>query len=198
MDTDEPGASPVTEDSGSEFQLEEQDEEDEKMMLATAVRLSLQTAAQINEAGPSSGCVSGLSPAVRRRAVAAERRLAARRSRAFGHSTGDELEDLSDVSSEEYPLQSQTKRVVATKKAALKSSDKSDKSYANFMTVQKGKHTASLSARRANKKEERALMQKLRRRLTHVGQLIPLILLQHLCFHRPKERLLLCTETIPS
>ena len=162
-DTEE---SPVVEDSDSEFQPEE-DEEDEKAMLATAVRLSLQTAGQINEAGPSSVRVSGLSEVVRRRVVEAERRLTARRSDTFGYSTAEELED--DPSEEE----SQTKPAVisqATKKATSASAfDMSDISYGDFMAVQKRKRTAFLSARRANKKEERALMQKLRRKLTHVS-----------------------------
>jgi hypothetical protein len=111
--SDEIGSCPVTDeskDSDSEFQPEGQDEDDDEMMLDTAVRLSLQSAAQFNEAGPSSGRVPGLSPAVKRRAVSAERRLAAKPSNI---SDAGELEDLSDLSSEEYPLKSHAKTVVA-------------------------------------------------------------------------------------
>jgi len=166
-ETDESGTSPVTEDSDSDFQPEEHDE---KAMLATAVRLSLQTAAQTNGAGPSSDRVSGLSPAVRRRAVAAERRLPAGRSNAFECSTSEDLEDLSDASSEKYPLQSRTK-MAEKKKVAASADGKVDISYPDFMATQKKKRTAFLSARLANKKEERALMKKLRRKLTHVGRI---------------------------
>jgi len=138
-ETDEFGTSSVTEHSDSDFQP------DEQAMLATAIRLSLQTAEQTNEAGPSN---------------------------TFGYSTPEDLDDLSDASSDNYPLQSRTKMVVtsqAKKKVAPTSADgKVDILYPDFMAAQKRKRTAILSARRANKKEERALMRKLRRKLTHV------------------------------
>lgn len=190
-----------SEGSGSEFQLEDsaQDEEDEEVMLDAAVRLSLRTHSRINEAGPSSGGVSepspAVSPAVRRRAVAAERRLAARRRNKFGEPPAEELEDLSDLSSgeyplmnhvkmvatqesedqsdfssKEYPLRSQVKMAATKKVAPIRGSDMSNMSYVDYMAAQKSNRKAVVSARRANKGEERALMQRLGRRLTHVGR----------------------------
>jgi DNA repair protein RAD16 len=199
MATDDAGGCPIideSEDSGSEFLLEEdsaQDEEDEEVMVDAAVRLSLQTASQINGAGPSSGSSSEPNPGVRRRAIAAERRLAARRRNTFKDSNAEEPEDSSDLSSEE-PLA----KVVASSQATKKSSDDtSNTSYADYMTTQKRMRKVSLLARRANKKAERASMQQLRRKLTHVSQTHVLPANIHVSC-RPKERLSLYIGTTPS
>ena len=141
------------------------------MMLDTAVRLSLQAASQKGGAGPSSGRLSEPSPAVRRRAVAAERRLAARHCKT---SDTEGLDDLSDSSFEE-PLLSKANTVVtsrATKTVARRVNDTKNMSYNDYAAAQKRKRKGFLSARRAGKEEEKALMQKLRRKLTHVGWLM--------------------------
>lgn len=142
-------------------------------MLDAAVRLSLQAASQKDGAGPSSGHLSELSPAVRRRAVAAERRLVARHAKAFECSDMEALDDSSDSSFEESLFSQVTSR--HKKSVAASVNDAKNMSYADYAAAQKSKRKTVLSARRAVKKEERMLRQQLCRKLTHVGRLILLI-----------------------
>jgi DNA repair protein RAD16 len=58
----------------------------------------------------------------------------------------------------------------ATKKVVpIGADDEQNLSYTDYIAAKRRKRMASLSARRANRKEQRALMQQLHRRLTHVS-----------------------------
>ncbi len=150
-------------------------------MLDVAVRMSLQTALRNNGAGSSSGDATGLGRAVVARAVAAERRLAKRRKRTTASvdcSFGDEddIFDASDSSSKEIPLSKGKSKLAGTAKSAKKVAPYSTAAAKDDMSIDKWKKSQTehrrsfLSARRANKKEERALVARLGRRLTHVSQ----------------------------
>lgn len=175
-----------SEDSDSEFQLDSdsaQDEEDETVMLDVAVRMSLQTALRNNGAGSSSGDATGPGRAVVARAVAAERRLAKRRkTTAFVNRNFDEDEDeddifdASDSSSEEIPLSKGKSKLAGTVKSAKKVAPYSTTSAKDNLSTDKWQKSQTehrrsfLSARRAVKKEQRAEVARLGRRLTHVSR----------------------------
>ena len=166
--------------SGSEFQLDE-DSAQEEIMLDAAVRMSLQTAAQ-NGAGPSSGRVTGSKSVAVKYAAAAERRLATGMRAMTDAKDDEDMSDLSDISSEEVEPSSKgkgkTKKVVprapkgpmgaltwATWEAANVTI-----SFTEWKAKQKNLRKGLLAARRANKAEERAMIKKLGRRLTHVSR----------------------------
>lgn len=174
MQTDE------SDDTGSEFKVDS-DTEDEEIMVDAAIRSSLQTTSE-RVAGPSSRKVAAVSAAAMRRALAAERRLALMNTEVeFEFETPwDFLSDQS-ASSEEEPLAASSKskgKVAprATKKATPLSEDlKKIMTMSELRRTQKEARMALSSARRANKKAERALVSKLGRRLTHASLLFQLI-----------------------
>lgn len=176
-DEDEPMEIDESDDSGSEFELDS-DVEDEEIMIDVAIRSSLQTFAE-RIAGPSSNVAS--STASMSHAAAAERRLARMNKQIeFEFETPEDSLGDQCMSSEEEPLaSSKDNSKVASRptKKAIPLSDDSKK----FMTMsehraaQKEARTAFLSARRANKREERALIAKLDRKLTHASSLPQII-----------------------
>ena len=165
-----------SEDSGSEFEIdEEQDKEDQEIMLDAAVRLSLQTASP-NGAGSSSKRAAGPNPAAILRAAAAERRLAmthrAANDAEFNSDDLDGIEiDEDGSSSDEEALSKGKGKATAkpTKKIVpMSTTSENSMTISEMRQSQRAARKAFLSARRANKKEERALITKLGRRLTHV------------------------------
>ncbi|KAF9526261.1 hypothetical protein CPB83DRAFT_858076 [Crepidotus variabilis] len=138
-------------DSGSEFELdgeldEAQAEADEEVVLDAAVRLSLQHASEFATGSPSRSR-GGLTAGAALRAAAAQRRLANRGKRAVEGGEDDD-EELSDYSSSGSSSEGQS---LAQIKAAKSKTGK-----------------AVSAARKANKVEELAMIQKLGRRLTWV------------------------------
>jgi len=180
-DEDEPMEIDESDDSGSEFKIDS-DAEDEEIMVDAAIRSSLQTAPE-NIAGPSSRKVAGLNAASLRAAVAAERRLARMNAEIeFEFETPWASQSHGFTSSEEEPLATSSKgkgKVVVstpTKKVTpLSDNSKSIMTMSELRAAQREARSAFLSARRANKKEERALVTKLGRRLTHASSLTQLI-----------------------
>lgn len=156
---------------------QEDNTEDEEIMVDSAIRLSLQTAVS-NGAGTSSGRTSGPSPAAVLRAAAAERRLA-RNKRALARAIEkvNEEEDVKDEDeamldsdsqsvlslsgseSEEEPLAKATKKKPVTVRSKAV--------FSSFQELRELRKNA-LELRKELKKEERALMAKLGRRLTPV------------------------------
>lgn len=174
------GETGESDDSGSEFKVDS-DTEDEEIMVDAAIRSSLQTASD-RVAGPSTRKVAGVSSAAMRRALAAERRLALMSAEVDCEfeTPWDSPSDQS-TSSEEEPLAASFKSKGkagsrATKKVTPLSEDsKKIMTMSELRTARKEERMALLSARRANKKAERALISKLGRRLTHASLLHPLI-----------------------
>ena len=165
-----------SDDSGSEFKVDS-DAEDEEIMVEAAIRSSLHSASG-SVAGPSSRKVAGISAASMLCAAAAERRLARMNAEIeleFEMPWDSPSSELS--SSEEEPLATSSKgkgkvRCKPTKKIAPLSHDsKGTMTISELRAAQKEARSAFLSARRANKKEERALIMKLGRRLTHASSL---------------------------
>jgi DNA repair protein RAD16 len=169
-----------SDDSGSEFKVDS-DADDEEIMVDAAIRSSLQTASE-RIAGPLSRKAGGPSAASMLRAVAAERRLARMNAEVEfefetpWHSLSDE-----SVSSEEEPLAASPKgkgKVVSipTKKVSpLSDNSKRTMTMSELRAARKKARSAFWSARRANKKGERALITKLGRKLTHASPLLQLI-----------------------
>jgi len=165
--------------SDSEFQPDE-DEEAEEIMLDAAVRMSLQTAARNNRAGPSFERVTGPSSVAVKCAANAERRLAISTRPMADDEDDEDLSDLSDISSEEVQVSSKgngkVKKAPDVPKgrlgpltwAAWQAANVS-MSFAEWKARQKILFKDLLAARRANKAEERAMIRKLGRRLTHVS-----------------------------
>ncbi|KJA21693.1 hypothetical protein HYPSUDRAFT_41836 [Hypholoma sublateritium FD-334 SS-4] len=164
-----------SDDSGSEFQASEEEsmnEEDEEIMLDAAVRESLQTA-DADVASSSSNRITGPSREAQLRAAAAERRLT-RKNKAIDVDDHEEAymdSDALDIdSSDEEPLMSPTR---GKGKASPKTKSVSIARPPKVMTVAEMKRArkearlASIAGRKANKKEEIALIKKLGRRLTH-------------------------------
>ena len=188
--------------SGSEFQLDEESAQEE-IMLDAAVRMSLQTAAQSNGAGPSSGRVTGSNSVAVQCAAAVERRLATG-MRAMADAEDDEdLSELSDISSEEVQVPSKGKgkaKKVAPKGrmgplswAAWQAANVT-MSFADWKAKQKNLVKELLAARRANKAEERAMINKLGRRLTHVSRFFIGFITSLQRLNRPNGRLWRCKE----
>lgn len=179
-DEDQPVEMDESDESGSEFKVDS-DTEAEEIMVDAAIRCSLQTASE-RTAGPSSRRVATPSAASILRAVAAERRLAHMNMQVeFEFETPwDSLSDQLS-SSEEEPLMASSKgkgKVVSrpTKKVIpLSDHTKRTMTMSDLRAAQKESRAAFLSARRANKKEERALISKLGRKLTHASSLPPLV-----------------------
>ncbi|KAF9551556.1 hypothetical protein CPC08DRAFT_647581 [Agrocybe pediades] len=125
--------------------------------------MSLQTNIETNGAGPSSGIrANGPSEAALRSAAAAERRLARLGKNTVVEDVIDS--DRSDTeSSDEEPL-SKGKSV---KKVTITSSTKKPMTMAEMRQVNRQRRQAAAAERRARKQEERAMIRKLGRRLTH-------------------------------
>lgn len=173
-DEDEQTQVDESDDSGSEFEVDS-DVEDEEIMVDAAIRSSLQTASE-RVAGPSSRKVAALSAAAMRRALAAESRLALSNAEVeFEFETPWDNPSDQSASSEEEPLAASSKskgKVAprATKKVTPLSEDsKKIMTMSELRIAQKEARMALSSARRANKRAERALISKLGRRLTHVS-----------------------------
>ncbi|KAF9480838.1 hypothetical protein BDN70DRAFT_877162 [Pholiota conissans] len=163
-----------SDDSGSEFKIsddEPMNEEDEEIMLDAAVRISLQETTA-NGASSSTGR-SGPSPAAMLRAAAAERRLA--------HKNAVDVDDYQmaseasaseddEGSSDEEPLQAVVTKGKGKAKAKAKAPAKSKPktmTVAEMKRARREERKIALEGRRANKAEERELVKKLGRRLTH-------------------------------
>ena len=155
---------------------DENDEENEELMLDAAVRMSLQTT-RTNGASTSSGRVAGPSPAAMRAAAAAERRLARQRKDIDVDDEQEGLEyqgsdseasedDFEGESSEDEPLTST--KIAPAKGGKIPAAVKRSMTVSEMNRARKEQRKLDLSARRANKKDERELMAKLGRRLTHV------------------------------
>lgn len=180
-------------------------EEDEQIMLDAAVRESLQTA-NTNVASSSSNRIAGPSREAQLRAAAAEQRLT-RKNKAVDVDDYEEAHMDSDAldidSSDEEPLLSPTR---GKGKASPKTKSVSIARPPKVMTVaemrraRKEARLASITGRKANKKEEMALMKKLGRRLTHVSglQVCSELRFSFCLFKRRNEHLSLCDGTIPN
>lgn len=161
-----------SDDSGSEFKISEEepmDEEDEEIMLDAAVRASLQEVTA-NGASSSSGRPSGASPAAMLRAAAAERRLARQTVVDVDDYQMDSEVEVSEVngsSSDEEPLSAVAKR--KGKSPSKVRAKTKVVTVAEMKKRQRETRRTSLKQRRADKAEERALVKKLGRRLTHVS-----------------------------
>ncbi|KAF8803919.1 hypothetical protein BYT27DRAFT_7195263 [Phlegmacium glaucopus] len=164
-DEDESMEIDESDDSGSEFKINS-DVEDEEIMVDAAIRSSLQTASE-NIVGSSSKRVAGLNAASLRAAVAAERRLA-RMNAEFEFETPSASQSDESSSEEEEPLATSSKgkgKGVVPKPTKKRS--KGIMTMSKLRAARKEERSAFLLARRAMKKEERALATKLGRRLTH-------------------------------
>lgn len=148
-------------------------EEDEAIMLDAAVRESLQTA-DTGVASSSSNRINGPSREAQLRAAAAERRLK-RRNKAIDvddYAESDAL-DASDSSDEEPLMNSSQGKSKTSPKGKTVSAVGPPKvmTVAEMKRARRERRQASLAGRNANKIEEKALMKKLGRRLTHVSVL---------------------------
>ena len=177
-------------------------EEDEAIMLDAAVRESLQTV-DIGVASSSSKRITGPSREAQLRAAAAERRLK-RRNKAIDvddYAESDAL-DASD-SSDEEPLMniSQGKGQTSPKSKTVSAAGPPKiMTVAEMKRARRERRLASLAGRKANKVEEKALMKKLGRRLTHVSRLQAYSTMgssYHL-LNRRNEHLLRYDGTIPN
>ncbi|KAH9483020.1 ATP-dependent helicase rhp16 [Psilocybe cubensis] len=173
-DEDEAREIDESDESDSEFRISDADEEDEEIMIDDAVRLSLQTS-QANGAGSSSNRVAGPSPAAMLRAAAAERRLARQREAETVENFQElDSDDLDEFSSEDEPLadilssegKGKGKELFTSTPTRMISSKKS-MTLSELKKLAKERRSAFRNARIANKKEERALVKELGRRLTH-------------------------------
>lgn len=157
---------------------DEDDSEDEEIMVDAAVRLSLQAVTQ-NNASTSSSRTHGPSAAAMLRAATAEKRIA-RNQRALTRaitaahaddesekgenawaSESESARSSSGSESDEEPLAKKTQRKVTVEKSGTE--------FPSLKKVRLDNRNKSLEIRRELKKEERALMVKLGRRLTYVG-----------------------------
>ncbi|KAJ3505689.1 hypothetical protein NLJ89_g7288 [Agrocybe chaxingu] len=148
--------------SGSEFEPDDS-EQDEEIMLDAAVRLSLQTLSQ-NGASSSSNRINGADTAAVLRAAAAERRLARNSKFDVDDFVDYDTEDLDASSSEDEPL---SKGKGKAKPAKVSSSVKKSMTISKLNRARRQERRAFSAARKENKKEERALVLKLGRSLTH-------------------------------
>lgn len=175
---EEPQEIEESDDSGSEFQVSDEeymDEEDEEIMLDAAVRESLQTVEPNGAGSSSSNSINGPSAAARLRAAAAERRLA-RKNKTIdvddyeeAQSSGCELNAFS--SSDEEPLINSFRSKGQGEAMSQTTSPPKIMTVADLKRARREARQASRMGRNANKKEERALMKKLGRKLTHVSNL---------------------------
>lgn len=147
-----------SEPSGSEFEVSDSEEDDE-IMLDAAVRESLETAS--SKVASSSKRATGPSREAIKRAEAAERRIA-RQQQLVSESEDFDSEGL-DASSEDEPLAATTAK---GKKASKSGSSRMTQS--ELRKLARERRSANLTAKQAIKKEERAEVKRLGRRLTHV------------------------------
>jgi DNA repair protein RAD16 len=181
----EPGSVEDTRESSgtsdSEFVLSDEDEEDdtddEEIMVDAAVRLSLQVP-NTNGASTSSGRSSGPNADAVLRAVAAERRLARNKKalvRAIEEANEDYEEDQYGVAASDSDSQDvissfdseSNEEPLAKKKANKSTVARSKVQVMTIADMRQHKNEAAL-VRRELKREQRALMAKLGRRLTYV------------------------------
>jgi DNA repair protein RAD16 len=188
--------------SGSEFVASEEDEddsEDEEIMLDAAVRLSLQTIAT-NGASTSSGRTLGPSPAAALRAAAAERRLA-RNQKALALATeyDDDDADASDSDSRSVTSMSDEEPLAKKVKKPKKQTTARSKAVVTTLQDLRQRRKRALDLKKELKKEERELMAKLGRRLTHVSAYYDFLDDTSYGFaFRLRKRRSPCTGAIPS
>jgi len=154
-----------SDDSGSEFLEEDTDsvgedsEEDEAIMLATAVEMSLQTQMTVI-ASSSSSRLPSINSAAAKRAAAAERRLA-RPNRDV--DVDDFTMDVDSGSESEAPLAKGNKA-----KAPYTVKKKKHMTLAEMRKQKREERKAATPAKKHHKAEEMALRRKLGRKLTQV------------------------------
>ncbi|KAF8966406.1 SNF2 family N-terminal domain-containing protein [Flammula alnicola] len=141
-------------------------------MLDAAVRISLQTASANGASSSSRIRITGPSPAAMLRAAAAERRLS-RKNQTIDVDDYQEFDSDDLDSSDEEPLANSAKgkdrqgSKPMKKKVPLSEASKGIMTVAQMRKAQREARSEFLSARNANKKEERRLIKKLGRKLTH-------------------------------